>query len=308
MNALAPAVVQRLIDNYVAEVPAAHWSEIESFVRDSVTSFGPQTTGVARNYLAATAKFGHWAWQRTGADLDPQIVFRPAMVGRFIHVVMRDHSPSYRYHTAQRLNLMVAHFTGTTPARQHLAEPHPARPYAPSELIEFRSSAVRRNNPERRRNANMLLGLGAGAGLRAEEIANTRVGDITTDPHGLLVTVRGAHPRTVPVHADWVTILTAPVSGRPNEDFAITGYRLPGYAARVVHQLGIDDPDEPTPSATRLRATWLVGQLNAGVPLDLLLHLAGLTSPTSLTAYLRAITTHHLADYRYLVTGQENDR
>lgn len=301
-TSVAPPTVQRVIDSYTADVPADHWAAIGSFVRESVTSFGPQTTGVARNYLAAVAKFAHWMWQSTGADLDPEQVFRPNSVGRFMHEVMRRHSKHYQYQTAQRLAILVAHFSGTAPARQTLADAQASHPYTDRQLVTFRSSAARRTTAERRRNAHTLLGLGAGAGLRAEEIAAARVGDIIIDDDNVQVTVTGRYPRTVPVRADWTRSLRTGIDGRPGEEFAFTGYRLPGYAARVIHQFGIDDPGEDTPSATRLRATWIVGLLNARVPLDLVLKLAGLAEAVSLASYVRAMDTHDVDDFHSLIT------
>ena len=308
MTATSPPAVARVIDGYVADVPEAHWAAIGTFVRDSVTDLAPQTAGVARNYLAATAKFAHWLWQTVGATLDPQSVFRPALINRFMQEVMSAHSSTYQYQTTQRLNILAAHFTKTVPARLNLKDPRAVSTYTDRDLISFRSSAARRNNPARRSNAHVLLALGAGAGLRAEEIATARVGDISIDADGMTVAVHGKQPRLVPLHRQWVNTLTLSLTDRPAQEFAFSGYRPPGYPARVIHQLGIDDPDEQTPSTTRLRATWIVLQLNAGVPLDLLLNIAGLNTPTSLAPYVRVMDRHDLVDYRDIIAGHENAR
>ncbi|WP_166785949.1 tyrosine-type recombinase/integrase [Cryobacterium sandaracinum] len=308
MNAVSPPAVQRVIDNYVAVMPAAHWTAIESFVRDSVTSLGLQTRGVARNYLAATAKFAHWLWQTAAANLDPAAAFRPALIRRFVHEVMPARAETYQQQTAQRLNSLVTHFTAATPDRQTRKHPASVRPYANRDLITFRSSAARRTNEERRMNAHVLLALGAGAGMRAEEIALARVSDVSTDGDDLLVSVRGNHPRTVPLRVEWRRALATGINGREPGEWLFAGYRLPEYPARVIHQFGIDAPDEPTPSATRLRATWIVRHLNAGLRLDILLELAGLASPTSLAPYVRAMTPDDMVEVRHLISGAEPTR
>jgi integrase len=305
MNSVSPPTVQRVIDNYVAVMPAAHWTAIESFVRDSVTSLGLQTRGVARNYLAATAKFARWLWQTAAANLDPAAAFRPALIRRFVHEVMPALAETYQQQTAQRLNTLVAHFTAATPDRQTRKNPASAHPYASQDLITFRSSAARRTNVERRMNAHVLLALGAGAGMRAEEIALARISDVTVDGDDLLVSVRGRHPRTVPLRTEWRRALMAGINGREPNEWLFAGYRLPEYPARVIHQFGIDTPDEPTPSASRLRATWLVGHLNAGLRLDILLRLAGLSTATSLAPYVQAMTPGNENDLRHLITGAE---
>ncbi|WP_167726411.1 tyrosine-type recombinase/integrase [Cryobacterium sp. TMT3-29-2] len=303
MNAVSPPAVQRVIDNYVAVMPAVHWTTIESFVRDSVTSLGLQTRGVARNYLAATAKFAHWLWQTAAANLDPAAAFRPALIRRFVHDVMPARAETYQQQTAQRLNSLVTHFTAATPDRQTRNHPASVRPYANRDLITFRSSAARRTNEERRMNAHVLLALGAGAGMRAEEIALARVSDVSTDGDDLLVSVRGNHPRSVPLRVEWRRALATGINGREPGEWLFAGYRLPEYPARVIHQFGIDAPDEPTPSATRLRATWIVRHLNAGLRLDILLELAGLASPTSLAPYVRAMTPYDMVEVRHLISG-----
>ena len=308
MSAVSPPAVQRVIDNYVAEIPAAHWTAIETFVRDSVTAAGLQTRGVARNYLASTAKFARWLWQTAAADLDPAAAFRPALVRRFVHEVMSARAETYQQQTAQRLNTLVAHFTAATPDRQTRKNPASVRPYVSRDLITFRSSAARRTNVERRMNAHVLLALGAGAGLRAEEIALARISDITIDGDDLLVSVRGKHPRTVPLRVEWRRALTTGINNREPGDWLFAGYRLPEYPARAIHQFGIDDPDEPTPAATRLRATWIVGQLHAGLRLDALLRLAGLSTATSLAPYVQAMTPGNETDLRRLITGAEPTR
>ncbi|TFC86909.1 hypothetical protein E3T24_05890 [Cryobacterium sp. TmT2-59] len=308
MSAVSPPAVQRVIDNYVAKIPAAHWTEIETFVRASVTSLGLQTRGVARNYLAATAKFAHWLWQTAAANLDPAAAFRPALIRRFVHEVMPARAETYQQQTAQRLNTLVAHFTAATPDRQTRKNPASAHPYASRDLITFRSSAARRTNVERRMNAHVLLALGAGAGMRAEEIALARISDVTTDGDELLVSVRGNHPRTVPLRVEWRRALATGINGREPGEWLFAGYRLPEYPARVIHQFGIDAPDEPTPSATRLRATWIVRHLNAGLRLDILLELAGLATPTSLAPYVQAMTPYDMVDVRHLISGAEPTR
>jgi integrase len=309
VTTMSPAVHQTII-SYVAVMPDSHWVAVGPFVRTSVSALTPQAVSTARSFLASAAKFGHWVWETTGMPLDPYVVFRPEFVNRFLQAVMSTASYHYQYQTAQRLNLFVAHFTGTPTARLTAADPNASQPYSARELITFRSSASRRSTLNRRRNAQVLLGLGAGAGLRADEIATIRVCDIHTDAantgtFGLVVEVPGKQARSVPVASDWVRVLTAGISGCSEDAFAFAGYRPPGYPARVIHQLGIDDPTEQTPTPTRLRATWIVGLLNAGVPLDLLLKVAGLAEVVSLRSYLGAMDQHTTEDFRDLLTGTE---
>ncbi|MEO7544861.1 MAG: hypothetical protein ABIT21_00970 [Terrimesophilobacter sp.] len=305
---VTPQIVQNLVANYRPVMPAEHWAVISDTVREVVASIGLQTVGTARQYLAIVSSFVLWAWQTTGRGLDAGNLFQPHLVSRYIYEEMSGHSDNYRYLTAQKLARVTAITNKVAMVHGRRVEPHASHPYLSREFIEFRSSAARRNNEDRRRNAHTFLGLGAGAGLRAEEVVAARVSDITNDGSGLVVAVRGKQSRIVPVLADWTDCLQAGIEGRPDDEHAFVGYRLPGYPARVLHQFAMNDPDEATPVATRLRATWIVGQLNRGLPVDLLLRLAGLSSVVSLDGYVRAMPTHSLEDFRGLVTGLECDQ
>ncbi len=299
----AATAAQHTIDNYVAVMPKLHWAAIESFVRSTVTALAPNTKGVARNYLAAAAKFSHWVWQTTGADLEPRDVYRPELVRRFVQLEMRDHSDTYRYQTAQRLNILVQLFSEAPTPREAGHTAHTVSVYRERDYIAFYNSADVRSTPARRANAHLLLGLGAGAGLRTEEIARTRVRDISSDIAGLTVTVLGKHARTVPVRTEWVHSLQLGIDGAHPDDWAFTGYRLPEYPARIVHQFGIDDPTASTPSATRLRATWIVGLLNSRIPVNLVLQLAGLATATSLNPFVRAMGEAEPIQFLHLIRG-----
>lgn len=306
MTANSPQT-QATIDNYVADIDAAHWAAIATPVRESVSALGAMSRGTARNYLAAAAKFTLWVWQTTGSDLDLQSIYRPALVRRFMHDVMAKNSENYRYQTAQRLNVLVTAVTGMAAVRQTDASRSVAVTYSERDLAAYQSSAATRTTAPRLRNAHILLALGAGAGLRAAEIALARVGDIIVLDDRLEVIVRGKHPRRVPVHADWTHALRFGVGDRPADDWAFSGYRLPEYPARIVHQFGMDDLSSPPISATILRNTWIVGLLNASAPIDLILELAGLADATSLRCYVRAMRTHDVADYYLTVTGRESE-
>jgi len=48
-----------------------------------------------------------------------------------------------------------------------------------------------------------------------------------------------------------------------------------------------DNPCTPRPSATRLHSGWVVSQVDAGLPLGLLLEITGFTAAQSLQRYLK---------------------
>ena len=296
--------VARAIEGYTPVMAQDHWATIADFVRATVRSSSPKTVSVARAYLAASAQFVYWTWQTAGLDIGAGM-FTHHNVARFINQTLSSKSDWYQYHTAQRLNRLVTHLTGKKTSQLNGPESRAAHPYSRADLIEFRSSAARRSNQARRMNARVLLGLGTGAGLRAAEIALARVGDVFTDDRNLVVSVRGRHPRLVPVRTEWDETLRAGLSDRPNEDWAFTGYRIPQYPARVIHQFHLDDRTESTPQPTRLRATWLVQLLQTGAPINVVLTLAGLADVVSLNRYVRALPLTSPDEFRDAITGRK---
>ena len=295
--------VDRAIERYTPVMSPDHWAAIGGFVKDAVRSFKPRTVSVARAYLAAATAFVHWSWQTAGLDIDAG-VFTHHNVGRFVNQVMKSKSDWYQYHTAQRLNRLVTHLTGKKTSQLNGPNSRAAHPYSRAELLEFRSSAVRRSNAVRRGNAQVLLGLGAGAGLSAAEIALATVSDIRAVGNYLEVNVRGKHPRLVPVRLEWQETLHLGLSGRTGGDWAFAGYRIPQYPARVIHQFHLDDRTESTPQATRLRATWLVQLLQTGVPITIVMKLAGLAEAVSLSPYIKALPPTSIDEHRETITGR----
>jgi integrase len=303
----ANVAVQRSIDSYKLEAAGTDWSKLKPFVAETVTSLNLRTVGVARHYLASVAKFTYWAWQTHGVDLDASEVFRSDLVSIFNERVMGHLSDTYRAGTAQRLARLVAHTSGVAPVREKRTS-HIAPTYTETQLMHHRGSALSHTTASRRANAHLLLGLGAGAGLRTEEIAYARVGDISVDGPHATVTVGGKHPRMVPIRNRWVPALLVGLSDRGAHEWAFTGYRLPEYPARVIHQFGIDTPTVATPSVTQLRATWIVGLLNDGLPIDLILELSGLATVVSLDSFVRAMRPHPLDQHLPAVSGAELTR
>jgi integrase len=182
------------------------------------------------------------------------------------------------------------------------------RPYSEREITEFRSSAARRSTPARRRNALALLSLGAGAGLRPFELAKALVSDVDIEPSGLFVRIRGSRPRTVPVHARWEKSLLSAVQDRSGDEFIFTGYRYKGRATDLFERFAAEEPDELTPLGTRLHSTWVTGQLRAAVPIDIVIHLAGLSNPSSLDRYFHLLDQPNpprIASFQNAITGRD---
>jgi len=156
-------------------------------------------------------------------------------------------------------------------------------PYTAAETSMLRSWAGGQRSRRRRHNATVILALGIGAGLRPAELRTVRCDSIADSTQGLTVQLQA---RSVPVLQEWEAPLREAL-----QNHGVDGYLFQTGANR-------DEPHlltafiratsglEIKPVPQRLRATWLVTQLEARVPLAALLEAAGLNSLESLTPYL----------------------
>ena len=87
------------------------------------------------------------------------------------------------------------------PADVPLPRERAKKPYSAAEIDGFLALADAQPTMGRRMRAAGLVCLGAGAGLIRGDLRDARGTDVTCRSGGVLVTVRGARPRTVPVPA-----------------------------------------------------------------------------------------------------------
>ncbi|TDW28920.1 tyrosine-type recombinase/integrase [Cryobacterium psychrophilum] len=158
----------------------------------------------------------------------------------------------------------------------------------------------------KRQNAQALLGLAGGAGLRANEIIDLRLGDIDVIDGRLFVNVPGVNPRRVPVRHPWNRTLLRSVACRtdPNE-YVFRAYRFEEYRPRAIQTFLTDHPGRVRATVSRLRATWIVAQIDLGLPLPVLMALAGFSTTGSLDKHLVHARSLDVANYVGLVIGEE---
>lgn len=156
-----------------------------------------------------------------------------------------------------------------------------------------------RNQPTatKRRQLSIVLSLSLGAGLDGRDLRGVRASDITEHvlPDGrtvLVVQVRGDRPRTVVVRTQYAALLREALAAHHQARRGKNGLLLgKDLGRRNVTGPAIDKAVTATGfdvdlSVNRLRSTWLVACLTAGVPLPALLPAAGLRSARTITDLL----------------------
>ena len=158
-------------------------------------------------------------------------------------------------------------------------------PYTDSEVREFHSWAASQSTPQRQRSATVLLALGLGAGLSASETAAVRRIDLAVIDGALSVRLRGTRPREVPFVLRWAGELGLVL----NEDDDPTKFLFRPERTRswpnVITNFSTGSPIRP--QTQRLRATWVVAQLDQGTNVRTLARAAGVDSLEAFTRYLQ---------------------
>jgi hypothetical protein len=236
--------------------PSSVSAEAAAFAREVITTVRPGGQERAKNLLWTAGKLADWAIG-LGLDPVPEVVLHPPAAGRFTRCAPGLSGVARR---TLRTNLR---FTGRRvvpqlyPADLPLPRERSKQPYSPAEIGGYLALAEAQPTPERRRRAAGLVCLGAGAGLIRGDLREVRGTDVARRSGGVLVTVRGARPRTVPVLARYhARLLSAAASAGTA---LVCGGADPGRRNLTNPLIRALDGGGGLPrlDTSRLRATWL---------------------------------------------------
>ena len=300
-----PDVCWRILTGYAPNQPTSAWPAVRAFVIECVISMKPRTHANARRLMTMTALYVTWVWAVTGCDLTTDRVFRDTMVRRYLAERLAKHSSTYRYDTVRQLSGLATALSRENIRRLHTPPRGPrVRPYTPAEVANLYAWANTLSTPLKRQNARGLLGLAGGAGLTALELMDARVQDVEFLDGRVFVNVRGDRPRRVPVRANWARTLSKSIGTRTSGN-VFHAYRLKEYPPHELQRFLSDHPCAPRPSAARLHSGWIVTQLEAGLPVDVLLEVTGFTSMQSFQPYRRYARKARINDYFGRIIGEE---
>lgn len=283
-------------------VPAEEWEHIRDFVEPIVRKVLASRGYAEGDVTRAVARLAYYC-RKAAIPLTPDVVFHNDTIRAWVLHDLKKLNP----HTQANYQAIVVR------ARTELAAPadkvHPLKsiptpdaepPYSDAEIAQLASWTLGQSTAYSRHNAVTLLALGFGAGLRAHEMLGVRGDDITTYDDGsatVAVTV-GRWPRTVPVLAWWEKELAGLQAEVDHGAYLFRPDRTVERPNSIHVFLRDARPSQVTLSTNRMRATWLVGHLNAGVPLAAILQAAGLDSVSSLARYQKYLTPVTAEDLR----------
>jgi hypothetical protein len=227
-----------------------------AFARDVIAVVAPDGRERAKNLLWAAGKLADYG-AGLGLDAVPEVLLHPSVAERFTRCAPGLSGVARR---TLRTNLR---FIGRRvvpqlyPADLPLPRERAKQPYSAAQIGGYLALADAQPTAERRMRSAGLVCLGAGAGLIRGDLREVRGGDVGCRSGGVVVAVRGARPRVVPVLARYHVPLLA--AARAAGTALICGGADPGRRNLTNPLIRALDGGSGLPrlDTSRLRATWL---------------------------------------------------
>lgn len=286
--------------SYQARIDPKHWAVIREFVYDVVAKSESHVPYKAKDLYNAVSEFTLWGWQSAALPLEIPGLFNRNVIAYYAQVGCGHLTAAARGNRRSLLLRVAEHLvrTGYKPLPP-IAPSNPSEPYSERELLSTISWARGQSTPARRMNAHVLIALGLGAGLSAQEIIAIRVRDVHRDGPHVSIDLTTGRARRVPMIQEYAEMMPDQ-SHYDDEAFAFRPGRSDFYINAISNFITRGSQSSSIrPQSQRMRATWIVRHLNAHTPLQVLTAAAGLESLDALARFERFATA---------VPSQEADR
>lgn len=305
MRPIEPAEARAVLSNNVSEdvlnevlayeptsIPAEQWAGLRAFCLGLLPYLTPVSAEAFRKQMQALLKFLTWA-QRYGYPLDVDVLFTKDMVESWRDIAHKEVARGESTMTGRTVGDYVWRLHGIGPllnpdggwpARRSDLEgrssAHLRGPYTDEELALFDDAIATMRPGASRDRAQAFMTMGLGFGPQPGEYRVLRTSHIRVIDGLVWVAVPGERSRLVPVaepHGDELLRMRAIDPDAPMANIA-KGKNALMRAARST-RLGAK---VPTLSPQRLRTTWMVDRLRAGVDPRLMFEWSGLNSMENL--------------------------
>jgi hypothetical protein len=268
-----------IIANYNAKLDTEAWAQMQDFVRGTIRfRYAPyHGESEVRQALTFLSSFADWALFYGVGPMNDALLTADVIDSYEAHRAT-EVLPSVAARERKVLRTIAGIANVTEFDRTSTSTPV-SQPYSPEEQGAIRRWAETQPSKRRRNLCGAVVALTLGAGLTSFEVMNVRECDVVTLHDGMVAVHVG--PRLVPVVEEWNDFV-AHLAGSPDERWLIA----PGRSQRdgqSIHQIIGRIPTHPThPLPQRMRNTWLIRCLDAAVPLQNVVEMAGLESPEML--------------------------
>jgi integrase len=236
--------------------PSSVPPQAAAFARHVITETAPAGRERAKNLLWAAGKLAGYGIG-LGLEPVPEVLLHPSVAERFTRCAP-GLSPVARRTLRTNLRFIGRRVVPQLyPADVPLPRERAKAPYGPAQIDGYLALADAQPTAERRMRAAGLVCLGAGAGLIRGDLREVRGSDVACRAGGVLVSVRGARPRTVPVLSRYHSRLLA--AARSAGSGLVCGGTDPGRRNLTNPLIRALDGGTGLPrlDTSRLRATWL---------------------------------------------------
>jgi len=260
-----------------------------AFAKSVVRGVAPPGAARARTLLWCCARLASWG-ERVGLETRREVLLHPSALERYIGSGLSGLSPATRRTMRSNLRSVARASVPAlwVPRPRPLPRDALKQPYTDAQVAAYFELVAHQATPERIARLTGLLCLGLGAGLDAHDMRLVVGSDVIERSGGVVVVVRGAKARVVPVLERHHRTLwrSATFAGEGfivgGDDPARKNVTSPLLATL---ELGRLDRLE----VGRLRATWLAFHAQR-LGLVALVHAAGLTSSSRLIELAAAQT------------------
>ena len=274
--------------------PSSVSPQAAAFARDVIAAARPGGQERAKNLLWAAGKLADFGLG-LGLDAAPEVMLHPSVTERFTRCAP-GLSPVARRTLRTNLRFIGRRVVPQLyPADLPLPRERAKQPYSPAQIAGYLALADAQPTPEPRMRATALVCLGAGAGLIRSDLRAVRGTDVTCRSGGVIVAVRGARPRAVPVLARYHgRLLAAAASAGTGLICGGTDPARRNITTPLTRSLS-GGAGLPRLDTSRLRAAWLaeVAQL---LGLATFMHAAGITCSQRLGDLLASLEPAAEAD------------
>lgn len=285
------------IVSYTPRINPAEWEAIAPFVRDAVAAADPPRADTAKNWLHAVSLLANWCETTACIDLTWENVFHADTIERFIQQT-ESTNRSTRGTYRSWLFAVAEQLVGPqkqSQIRRTVGRWEGAEAYTPAEVTSLRLAQRVQGTTYACLNYGLLLALGAGAGLTTGEMFGLCQRDITHRDGVYVITLpasRYRKPRQVPMLAIWEDLLTPGL--RPTQpDAPVVLTQSERTSPNAINRfIARARKNGLAPSMWRLRATWTVTLLDAGVPLPDLLAVGGFESLSKFERFIPQLTRY----------------
>lgn len=267
-------------------VTADDWTKVRDFVVDALADFyRKDSDSLTRRTLVHVAGIVTRIAVQThciqGYPLTREMVFDHRQIEAFVageDVTKRVKGAhrSYLVAIGQKLN---PEWEGDNGAPRYGNKPASC-PYTPQEIQSLIFWSKGRPTDYAKISVQVAIGLGLGAGLRPGEIATLKASDVLVTEHGVFVYprgYRGAPTREVVVMREFEKLIASAVDGLPSDSFVAFPQRTSDSVDLITkYSLRYGNPIDVQFSLPRLRATWVVMQMVAGIPDAVICSAAGM--------------------------------